>query len=209
MKTLGPIGIQAFERRNISAETAVRYEIYTASRQADGSVIPDGNGNIVVFPFLERGVVVNEKYRGPGKKFWQRAGGRRTFWNSDALDDPALEAGHQALVITEGEIDALTSIECGFPLSVSVPDGAPPVPYRENPDDLAPIDQGSEQAGKFEFLWNNRDRLKRIKRFIIATDGDRPGQRLAAEIVRRLSASRCLFVEYPPGTKDLNDVAVD
>jgi twinkle protein len=26
--------------------------------------------------------------------------------------------------------------------------------------------------------------------------------------VRRLSASRCLFVEYPPGTKDLNDVAV-
>ena len=64
MKTLGPIGIQAFERRNISAETAVRYGIYTANRQADGSVIPDGNGNIVVFPFLERGVVVNEKYRG-------------------------------------------------------------------------------------------------------------------------------------------------
>src|SRR4029077_13466908 len=114
MKMLGPIGIQAFERRNISAETAVRYAIYTANRQADGSVIPDGNGNIVVFPFLERGVVVNEKYRAPGKKFWQRAGGRRTFWNSDALDDPALEAGHQALVITEGEIDALTAIECGF-----------------------------------------------------------------------------------------------
>ncbi|MFZ1092786.1 MAG: DNA primase, partial [Xanthobacteraceae bacterium] len=110
MKTLGPIGIQAFERRNISAETAVRYAIYTANREADGSVIPDGNGNIVVFPFLERGVVVNEKYRGPGKKFWQRAGGRRTFWNSDALDDPALEAGHQALVITEGELDALTAI---------------------------------------------------------------------------------------------------
>jgi twinkle protein len=208
MKTLGPIGIQAFERRNISAETAVRYEIYTASRQADGSVIPDGNGNIVVFPFLERGVVVNEKYRGPGKKFWQRAGGRRTFWNSDALDDPALEAGHQALVITEGEIDALTSIECGFPLSVSVPDGAPPVPEGEKPDDLRPIDEGSEHAGKFEFLWNNRDRLKRVKRFIIATDGDRPGQRLAAEVVRRLSASRCLFVEYPRGSKDLNDVAV-
>ena len=68
MKTLGPIGIQAFERRNISAETAVRYAIYTANRQADGSVIPDCNGNIVVFPFLERGVVVNEKYRGPGQE---------------------------------------------------------------------------------------------------------------------------------------------
>jgi twinkle protein len=206
MKTLGPIGIEAFEGRSISAETAVRFAIYTANRQADGSVIPNSDGNIVVFPFLAHGIVVNEKYRAPGKKFWQRAGGRRTFWNSDALDDPALEAGHQALVITEGEIDALTAIECGFPLSVSVPDGAPPVPEGEKPDELGPIDQGSEHAGKFEFVWNNRDQLKRVKRFIIATDGDRPGQRLAAELVRRLSASRCSFVEYPSGCKDLNDV---
>jgi twinkle protein len=57
-------------------------------------------------------------------------------------------------------------------------------------------------------LWNNRDRLKRIKRFIIATDADRPGQRLAAELVRRLSASRCMFVQYPNDCKDLNHVAV-
>src|SRR5580704_1537120 len=31
-----------------------------------------------------------------------------------------------------------------------------------------------DQAGKFEFLWNNRDRLKQVKRFIIAADGDGP-----------------------------------
>lgn len=205
MKTLGPVGIEAFERRSISAETAARFAIYTASRQADGQVIPDGKGNIVVFPFLDHGAVVNEKYRGPGKKFWQRQGGRRTFWNADALDDPALESGQLSLVITEGELDALTAIECGFPLSVSVPDGAPPVGDDETPDDLQPI--ADETAGKFEFLWNNRDRLKRIKRFIIAVDNDRPGQRLAAELVRRLSPSRCLFVEYPVSCKDLNDVA--
>jgi twinkle protein len=205
MKTLGPIGIEAFERRSISAETAARFAIYTASRAVDGSVIPDGNGNIVVFPFIEHGAVVNEKYRGPGKKFWQRTGGRRTFWNADALDDPSLETGQLSLVITEGELDALTAIECGFPLAVSVPDGAPSVGDEESPDDLQPI--ADETAGKFEFLWNNRDRLKRIKRFIIAVDNDRPGQRLAAELVRRLSASRCCFVEYPVGCKDLNDVA--
>jgi twinkle protein len=205
MKTLGPVGIESFERRSISAETAARFAIYTASRQADGEIIPDGNGNIVVFPFLEHGAVVNEKYRGPGKKFWQRSGGRRTFWNADALDDPALQTGQLSLVITEGELDALTAIECGFPLSVSVPDGAPSVGDDESPDDLQPI--SDETAGKFEFLWNNRDRLKRIKRFIIAVDNDRPGQRLAAELVRRLSPSRCLFVEYPVGCKDLNDVA--
>jgi len=107
MKTLGPIGIEAFERRSISAETAARFAIYTASRAADGTVIPDGAGNIVVFPFIEHGAVVNEKYRGPGKKFWQR--NRRTshVLERDALDDPALETGQLSLVITEGELDAI------------------------------------------------------------------------------------------------------
>lgn len=206
MKTLGPIGLEAFERRSISPETAVRFEIYTASRRTDGQVVPDSTGNVVVFPFIEHGAVVNEKYRAPGKKFWQRQGGRRTFWNADALDDPSLENGQNSLIITEGEIDALTAIECGFPLAVSVPDGAPAVSEGDDPASLAPIEPGSENAGKFEFLWNNRDRLKRIKRFILAVDNDRPGQRLAAEMVRRLSASRCLFIEYPTGCKDLNDV---
>lgn len=207
MKTLGPIGLEAFERRSISPETAARYAVFTASRAADGAVLPDSAGNIVVFPFVEHGAVVNEKYRGPGKKFWQRAGGRRTFWNADALDDPTLETGQNALVITEGELDALTAIDCGFPLTVSVPDGAPPVSDGDDPAELAPV-EGSESSGKFEFLWNNRDRLKRIKRFILAVDNDRPGQRLAAELVRRLSASRCFFVEYPIGCKDLNDVVM-
>lgn len=206
--TLGPKGMEAFERRSINPETAVRFAIFTASRKGGGEVLPDPNGNIIVFPFLEHGRSVNEKYRGPGKKFWQRQGGRRTFWNSDALDDPALETGQMPLVITEGELDALTAIECGFPLTVSVPDGAPAVAEGENPEDLAPLDAGSENAGKFEFLWNNRDRLKRIKRFIIAVDSDAPGKRLAAELVRRLSASRCLFVTYPVGCKDLNEVAM-
>lgn len=206
MKTLGRVGIEAFERRHISPETAARFEIYTAKRQADGAVIPDEGGNIIVFPFLERGAVVNEKYRAPGKKFWQRPGGRQTFWNVDALDDPALETGQLSLIITEGELDALTAIECGFPLSVSVPAGAPSVGENEKPDELEPI--ADDSAGKFEFLWHNRDRLKRIRRFIIAVDNDRPGQRLAAELVRRLSASRCMFVEYPKGCKDLNDVAM-
>jgi twinkle protein len=202
--TLGPIGLEAFERRGISPETAARYAIYTGSRQADGRVIPDSAGNIVVFPILERGAVVNEKFRAPGKKFWQRPGGRRTFWNSDALDDPALETGQLPLIITEGELDALTAIDCGFPLTVSVPDGAPPVPDGADPAELEPI--ADERSSKFDFLYNNRDRTKRIKRFVIAVDNDPPGQRLAAELVRRLSASRCSFVEYPVGCKDLNDV---
>jgi twinkle protein len=204
---LGPIGLKAFEGRGICQETVVRFGIYTVSRSGqNGAVVPDSNGNIIAFPFEERGVVVAEKYRAPGKRFWQRAGGRRTFWNADVLDDPGLETAQYPLVITEGEIDALTAIQCGFPLTVSVPDGAPKVPEGDVPDDLPPIDPGRENTGKFEFLWNNRERLARIKRFILAVDNDPPGRRLAAELVRRLSASRCSFVTYPEGCKDLNDV---
>jgi twinkle protein len=200
-RILGPIGVKAFEGRGINSETAARCEIYTAKRGIDSGVIPDGSGNIVVFPFIEFGAVVNEKYRGPDKTFWQMKGGRRTFWNSDVMDDPALHNGTQALIITEGEIDALTAIDCGFPFTVSVPDGAPAPPKEGQ---LAEV--GDDQSGKFEFVWNNRDRLKRIKRFIIAVDNDTNGKHLANELVRRLSAARCLFVVFPEGCKDLNDV---
>ena len=200
-KVLGPLGVKAFEGRGINGETAARLEIYTAKPGIDGGVIPDAKGNIVVFPFIEFGSVVNEKYRGPEKKFWQMKGGRRTFWNSDVMDDPALSNGTQALVITEGEIDALTAIDCGFPFTVSVPDGAPPPPK-----DGQAVEVTDDQSGKFEFMWNNRDRLKRIKRFILAVDNDTNGKHLANELVRRLSAARCLFVTYPEGCKDLNDV---
>lgn len=207
-KILGQAGMKFLSDRGIDPETSVRYGIYTAESDFGREATPSERGNILVFPFSDRGHVVSEKYRGPGKKFWQTQGGRRTFWNADALDDPALVDGRMALVITEGEIDALSAIQCGFPLAVSVPDGAPPVPDGEAPENLQPLDPKGAQEGKFEFLWNNRERLRGIKRFIIAADKDRPGQRLAAELVRRLSPARCLFVTYPDGCKDLNDVLV-
>lgn len=194
--------------RRISIETAARFSVYTGKRKGE-DVVPDPSGDILAFPFMERGVAVAEKYRAPDKKFWQRPGGRRTFWNADALDDPGLTDGSLALVITEGEIDALTAIDCGFPLSVSVPDGAPPVPEGQDPEQVAKYANPEQEcSGKFEFLWNNRERLKPIRRFVIATDNDPPGKRLAAELVRRLSAARCLFVTYPEGCKDLNEVRV-
>jgi twinkle protein len=50
------------------------------------------------------------------------------------------------------------------------------------------------------------ERLKLIKRIIIAVDNDGPGKRLAEELVRRLGRIRCYWVEYPEGCKDLNEV---
>ncbi|WP_439372948.1 DnaB-like helicase C-terminal domain-containing protein [Bradyrhizobium sp. DASA03120] len=210
MNTLAPTTAAFFEARGISPETATRFEVYTGAligEKPDRRVVPNPRGSIIVYPFLERGVVVNEKYRAErnGEKvFWHRKGGKRTFWNADALDDHALEAGTQALVITEGIEDGMVAIEGGWPLTVSVPDGAPPLPKDGRP--LPPLDPQTEPNGKFEFLWLNRDRLARVKRIILAVDDDGPGQRLAAELVRRIGAWRCQFVSYPAGCKDLNDV---
>ncbi len=206
LHVLGPKGATALEGRGLSLETAVRFGIYTGRSVEGGGFEPDEAGSVVAFPFVDRGEVVAEKYRAPGKRFWQRAGGTRTFWNADALDDPGLATGALPLVITEGEIDALTAIDWGFPTTVSVPDGAPSVKPGEDPEALPPDDPEREATGKFEFLWNNRDRLRRVKRIILAVDNDPPGRRLAAELVRRLGPARCSFVTYPAGCKDLNDV---
>lgn len=204
MKSLSEHAAQAFEDRGINAETAVKLGVFTARavRGEDGELLrvePDPKGKIIVFPTTERGVVVNEKYRAPGKKIWQKPGGKRTFYNSDALDDPALERGDQALIITEGEIDCITAIDCGFPLSVSVPDGSHLPPKNGTDPDKGDIRE-------FEFLWNNRERLKKVRRFIIAMDGDEAGRHMASEMVRRLSAAKCLFITYPEGCKDTNEV---
>lgn len=186
---ISKIALDWLESRSISAEIAVRHGIFT----------PDASRpHVIAFPYFENGNVVAEKYRTPDKKFWQKPGGKKTFWNADVLNDPALERGDHPLVITEGEMDALSALECGFPFTMSVPDGAPA------PGTQSDVD--ADSSGKFEFVWNNRERLQRIKRFILAVDADAPGQHLASELVRRLFASRCLFVEYPGNCKDLNDV---
>jgi twinkle protein len=193
--------------RKISPETAFRMGLYSGrvQRTGDGDsstseVVPDDDGGILVFPFIENGIEVNAKYRGPQKRFWQKKDGRKTFFNADILDDPALTEGGQGLAITEGEIDAMTFVDCGYPFSVSVPDGAPPGRDKDGnlivvPDTAEGIDP--ENDDKFKFVVNNWDRLARVKKIIIVTDDDEPGRRLAAELVRRLGRVRCFFVSWP------------
>ena len=96
------------------------------------------------------------------------------------------------------------AIQSGFPFTVSVPDGAPPardeqgnlVAVPEGADDVAP-----EHDEKYRYIFNNWPRLEKVKRFILATDGDEPGWRLAQELARRLGRARCAFVTYPQAAR--------
>lgn len=175
------------EGRGIDPETVARYGI-TSGNHGD-------LGECVVFPFFENGKIVNHKYRGRGKDFRQDPGARKTFWNADAIKLSIEE--DKPLLITEGEMDALSAIEAGYPWVVSVPDGAPAKAGDE------PVDPENDR--KYEYIWNNWDTLKGVKTIILAGDGDEPGQALNQEMVRRFGVERCRFVEYPVG-KDLNDV---
>ena len=117
------------EQRGIGPETQTATGLYSGRHQQDGEnfkVVPDHAGTVLVFPYFRHCVEVNDKYRGPQKKFYQRRDGQKVFWNADVLDDPSLHDGRHALVITEGEMDALAVIQSGYPFVVSVPDGAPP-----------------------------------------------------------------------------------
>lgn len=205
------------EARGISVEVATSMGICSGKRVPTGDnpdeyhVVPDEDGKILVYPYLEQGVELNAKYRGPGKRFWQKAGGKKLLWNRDVLEDPSLQDGFLPLVITEGENDALALITAGYPFVVSVPDGAPPardvkgklIPVPETTYDIDP-----DNDDKYAFLLNDWELLSKVKSIVIAADADEPGMRLAKELVRRLDRVRCKFITYPEGCKDINEVLV-
>lgn len=200
---LGPSLREELAARGISETTADRFGLYTA-QYADGRIIADQAASAIAFPFTRQGKVIGINLRLPtepdgSKKFLWAAKSEMALWNEDAIRDAA-DAGKD-LIITEGIWDALTAIDAGFACAVSVPNGAPAETAAEEP-----LDAEHEKQGRFKCLYAARDQLRRVKRFIIATDSDGPGQKLAAELVRRLSPARCSFVTYPEDCKDLSDV---
>ena len=208
--TISPKHLEWLESRRISVEVATAMALYSAKRGSTG-VEADPEGKILVFPYLEEGVEKNAKYRAPGKRFWQKQGGKKLLYNRDILADPSLHDGSHPLVICEGEVDCLAAITAGYPFAVSVPDGAPPARDAQGkliavPENTYDIDPDNDD--KYVYILNDWELLSRIKTIVIAVDGDEPGTRLAKELVRRLDRVRCKFVTYPEGCKDLNEVLV-
>ena len=219
---ISPKATAWLESRSISLEAALQLRIFSGKRERDGDeshVLPADDGDILVFPYYEGDVEVAAKYRGRprgdgSKVFWQRPNGRKTFFNADVLDDATLVSDH-ALVIVEGELDCLAVLTAGYPFVVSVPDGAPAArdhlgralpAVPTNSDDVDPTNDE-----KYAYIFNNWERLKRVRRIVLFTDGDEPGGRLRDELARRLGRVRCSFVTFPHlnGKKpDANEVLV-
>ena len=164
---------QFFRDRRISAETVNAFRIGQVTRWMPGC--EPARVPALVFPYFLDGRRVNHKYRAVHQKsFIQDAGTLRPLFNIDAT------RGAAEVVIVEGEMDVLAMHECGFPATVTLPDGAA---KRANDSRMAALDDSGLPG--------------RDIKFVIAGDSDEPGVAMRKLLVAHLGAERCSVVEWP------------
>jgi len=147
-----------------------------------------GGKGWVKFPYFCNSVCVNIKYKTADKDFRQEKGGMKCLYRLDKIKT----SKEKTLVITEGEVDALSVLQVGYE-ATSIPDGAPPL-------------KAKSFNTKFDFLKNTHDLFKKYDKIIIAGDNDEPGKVATKELGRRIGYEKCFVVKYPDGCKDANDV---
>jgi len=192
MKTLDTTKLQTqhydfLKTRGISAETAEIMQLFPAERYFQRL---EKKTDAIGFPYFRNGQFVSAKYRSiESKDFTQDAGGAQDFFGIDKIDLSL------PVIIVEGEIDALTLLECGLKNVLSVPSGAP-----------MKVSDGKVDASedkKFAFVWNAVDVLNQVPYVTIATDTDTAGQALAEELARRIGKDKCRIAHFE--YKDLNE----
>ena len=146
--------------------------------------------NVICFNYYRGEQVVNQKFRDGQKNFKQVAGAEKIFYKLNDIKD------EKVIIITEGEMDALSFEEAGYKNCVSVPDGAPP-----------PNSKNNNQ--KFSYIENCYEYLEKVEKVFLATDSDSAGIKLRQELARRIGKEKCYIVRYPEGCKDANDVLMN
>lgn len=187
-----PLGWLESERK-IPIETAVKF----------GATEIDGR---LAFTFFSpSGELLYNKIRIPqadGAKSFRRdrSDVKSEMFNAGCLGEKC--SPDDILIITEGEIDALSFLSIGCPFVVSVPDGA----QLSKPGE-GDIDPGQDKA--FGYLWDGRrlrPEIAQFRRVLLAVDDDEKGAILRDELAVRLGRNKCWWIRYPEGCKDANDV---
>lgn len=162
------------EERNIPAGVLAQYKV-------------GERGDVIVFPFLlPDGTLAMAKER-------KAEDGAKPVPTAKECEPvlfgwQAIPANARELVITEGEIDALSWAAWGFP-AVSVPFG------------------GGGGAKQRNWIESEYERLERFERIYLALDMDEQGEAAAEAIADQLGRHRCLRVSMP--RKDGNACLVD
>lgn len=165
-----------FKSRKISEETLVKMKI------TEGKEFMPQKGkecNTIQFNYYRDGELVNTKFRTGDKCFKLVSGAELIPYNIDAIKDTA------TVICTEGEMDALSFVECGRNDVISVPNGANA--------NLTYLDDFIESH------FENKDCI------YIASDSDTKGVVLRDELIRRFGVEKCKIVTYGEGCKDANE----
>lgn len=181
---ISPISEKAtkwFDGRGIKQQTLKTFGIL---EKKEWMPQKQGESNCVVFPYVKNGDVVNYKFRDGAKNFKMCKDAELTLFNVDAI------FGQKRALIVEGEIDALSVHQAGFKEVVSVPNGAT---------------KGNQ---RLDYLDNSWYAFSDCEIIYIATDNDEAGIALRNELARRLGKDICVYIEYPSGCKDMNEVLV-
>lgn len=157
--------------RKIGPETAKRFKL--AARKG-----------ALMFPYLRDGELIAAKYRKvPAKEFFVDADCEPCLFGWQALT-----GNERAIVLCEGELDALAFCEYGV-AALSVPFG------------------GGKGAKQSQWIESEFDRLAQFDTLFLALDNDAAGQEATAEIITRLGRERCRLVTLP--RKDCNACLID
>lgn len=141
-------------------------------------------GPVIALPYRRDGKPYAGKFRAIERKDWRSTQGvSRGLFNEDVL-----RSGDGPVVITEGEIDALSVMQAGYLRAVSLPDG------------------WTVDGGKREVLIEVEPLLRKAPFIIVAGDADEAGASLPQTVSNILEGHDVRFVTWPEGCKDANDV---
>lgn len=184
--------LPAKPNRTLLTEKALQYALSRKITQDvlnKNSVKSTGNGQGIIFPYFDNGVLVNYKTRLiDEKKFFQAAEAKPIMYNYDRI------RLSREIIVNEGEWDSLSWEEAGYEFHTTVNQGAP------NEND-ANVDK------KLECLTNCFDAFEQAETVYIAVDNDANGLRLQKELIRRIGAEKCKIVDFGD-CKDANEYLV-
>lgn len=135
----------------------------------------DASGNVAFHTYDQYDTLTVVNYRKSYKTDEQKCWFQKDADTADILFNMNRVNTTKPLVITEGQIDCASVIEAGYLNCVS-------------------ILKGCQGMGWIENLW---DWLQEFDSIIVFSDGDKPGLKMRDEVINRLGAIRCKYVEVP------------